>query len=58
MNPLDQFEIRDLISINSSLLENMQFSLTNIAMYLVLASLVSFYFHIFTDNNLKLLSNK
>lgn len=57
-NPLDQFEIRDLISLNSSLLENMQFSLTNIALYLIIASIISFYFHIFTDNNLKLLSSK
>jgi F-type H+-transporting ATPase subunit a len=58
MNPLDQFEIRDLISLNTTLIENAQFSLTNIALYLILAGLVTFYLHIFTDNNSKLLSTK
>jgi F-type H+-transporting ATPase subunit a len=58
MNPLDQFEIRDLISLNTTLIENTQFSLTNIALYLILAGLVTFYLHIFTDNSSKLLSNK
>jgi F-type H+-transporting ATPase subunit a len=58
MNPLDQFEIRDFINLNSSFLGNMQLSLTNIAMYLIIASMVSFYFHIFTDNNFTLLSSK
>jgi F-type H+-transporting ATPase subunit a len=58
MNPLDQFEIRDLISLNLPVLENMQFSLTNIALYLILASLIVFYLHILTDNNSELLSTK
>ena len=36
MNPLDQFEIRDLISLNISFLNNMHLSITNIAFYLIL----------------------
>ena len=56
-NPLDQFEIRDLLSVNSSLL-NLHISLTNIALYLILASLATLYLHLLTNNNLNLLSSK
>ena len=34
LSPLDQFEIRDLLSINISLLNNIHISLTNIGLYL------------------------
>lgn len=58
MNPLDQFEIRDLISLNISFLNNMHISLTNIALYLIIASLLTLYLHLYTNNNLNLLSSK
>ena len=58
MNPLDQFEIRDLISLNISFLNNMYISLTNIAFYLILAGFITLYLHLFTNNNLNLLSSK
>jgi len=58
MNPLDQFEIRDLISLNISFLNNMHISLTNIAFYLLTAGLLTLYLHLFTNNNLNLLSSK
>jgi F-type H+-transporting ATPase subunit a len=58
MNPLDQFEIRDLISLNISFLNNMHISLTNIAFYLIIASLLTLYLHLYTNNNLNLLSSK
>lgn len=58
MNPLDQFEIRDLISLNISFLNNMHISLTNITFYLLVAGLLTLYFHLFTNNNLNLLSSK
>jgi F-type H+-transporting ATPase subunit a len=58
MNPLDQFEIRDLISLNISFFNNMHISLTNITLYLILAGLLTLYLHLFTNNNLNLLSSK
>lgn len=58
MNPLDQFEIRDLLSLNISFLNNMHISLTNIAFYLIIAGLLTLYLHLYTNNNLSLLSSK
>ncbi len=58
MNPLDQFEIRDLISLNISFLNNIHISLTNISFYLIIAGLLTLYLHLFTNNNLSLLSSK
>ncbi len=57
MNPLDQFEIRDLISLNISFL-NLQISLTNIAFYLIIAGFLTLSLHLLTNNNLSLLSSK
>ena len=57
-NPLDQFEIRDLLSLNISFLNNLHISLTNISLYLLLAGFVSLSLHLFTNNNLNLLSSK
>ncbi|PIM97237.1 hypothetical protein CDL12_30294 [Handroanthus impetiginosus] len=37
ISPLDQFEIRDLISLNAPVLGNLSFSLTNIGLYLTLS---------------------
>lgn len=58
MNPLDQFEIRDLISLKISFLNNMHISLTNIAFYILVAGLLTLYLHLYTNNNLTLLSSK
>jgi F-type H+-transporting ATPase subunit a len=58
MNPLDQFEIRDLISLNISFLNNIHISLTNISFYLIIGGLLTLYLHLFTNNNLSLLSSK
>ncbi len=38
INPLDQFEIRDLISIYTPILGNLNFSFTNITLYLIISS--------------------
>ena len=56
-SPLDQFDIRDLISINAPVLGNLNISLTNIAMYLIIATLISFNFSILSTNLGKLISN-
>jgi F-type H+-transporting ATPase subunit a len=49
-SPLDQFEIRDLISINAPILYNISFSFTNILIYLIIAYYI-------TIINLNLLTN-
>ena len=38
-SPLDQFEIRDLLSIDAPILWNLHFSLTNIGLYLIIGSI-------------------
>ena len=49
-SPLDQFEIRDLITINAPILYNINFSFTNMLIYLAIAYYISIV-------NLNLLSN-
>jgi F-type H+-transporting ATPase subunit a len=50
-SPLDQFEIRDLTSIDVSLLENAHFSVTNIAVYLTITSIIMYHLHFVIENN-------
>ena len=50
LSPLDQFEIRDLISINAPIFFNINFSFTNILIYLAIAYYISIV-------NLNLLTN-
>lgn len=40
-SPLDQFEIRDLISLNAPIMGNLHLSLTNISLYLSIATLIT-----------------
>lgn len=40
-SPLDQFEIRDLISLNAPVMGNLHLSLTNISLYLSIATLIT-----------------
>lgn len=56
-SPLDQFEIRDLISLDVPLLENLHFSMTNIALYLTITSIIMFNLHLIIENNNKLAFN-
>jgi len=57
ISPLDQFEIRDLISLYGPILGNINISFTNIAMYLLIASYICFNFTILATNIQKLISN-
>lgn len=57
MSPLDQFEIRDLLSINAPVLGDLSLSLTNIGLYLTLGGYLVFVISILTTNNGKLVSN-
>jgi F-type H+-transporting ATPase subunit a len=56
-NPLDQFEIRDLMSLNAPLLFNVNISLTNIGLYITLASLVAIFLTSISLNN-RLMASK
>ena len=58
LSPLDQFEIRDLISINLNILNNSHISLTNIGLYLTISSMIILGFNKLANNYNKLISNK
>ena len=57
ISPLDQFEIRDLISLNAPILGNLSLSLTNIGLYLTLAGYLVFVLSITSNNNERIVSN-
>ena len=40
-SPLDQFEIRDLLSLDAPILANMHISLTNIGLYLTVGAFIA-----------------
>lgn len=56
-SPLDQFEIRDLITLDAPLLNNLHISLTNIVLYLSIAFLITLNLNIVANNYNKLVSN-
>jgi F-type H+-transporting ATPase subunit a len=49
-NPLDQFEIRNFISLDGTLLLNLNFSLTNIGLYILSATGIILIFNVITLN--------
>nr|YP_009582587.1 ATP synthase F0 subunit a [Dactylellina haptotyla]QBL01972.1 ATP synthase F0 subunit a [Dactylellina haptotyla] len=57
-NPLDQFEIRNIIGVDFSILNNLHLSLSNIGLYLIISLILNFMFTLLTENNEKLLMNK
>ena len=56
-SPLDQFEIRDLISLDAPLLANIHFSLTNIGLYLTIGGFLVLAINLLATNYNKLVSN-
>ena len=56
-SPLDQFEIRNLLSLNAPILGNLSFSLTNIALYLTIAGYLVFVISLLSNNNNKVVPN-
>ena len=57
-SPLDQFTVRNLFSIKADLLGNFQLSLTNIGLYLVIATLIVFIlFSLATNYNITIPNN-
>ena len=57
LSPLDQFEIRDLLSINASVLGNTQISVTNIGLYLSISTFIITLLSILATNYNKLIPN-
>ena len=56
-SPLDQFEIRNLLSLNLPVLGNLSLSFTNIALYLCIAAFLSFTLTLLATNYNTLVSN-
>ena len=53
--PLDQFEIKDIISINGPILGNINISMTNITIYLILSTIIIYSFFVLTSNKERLI---
>lgn len=56
-SPLDQFEIRDLISIDAPILGNLSLSITNIGLYLTIAGYLVVALNLVSSNNGNIISN-
>lgn len=56
-SPLDQFEIRNLLSLDVPVLGNIQLSFTNIGLYLTMGMLIALSFNILATNYNKIVSN-
>ena len=57
VSPLDQFELRNLISIDATILSNAYISISNIGLYFFIAILVAFFFSLLSTNYNKIYGN-
>jgi len=57
ISPLDQFEIRNLISLDAPLLGNLSLSVTNIGLYLTTAGYLVLMISLVSNNNNRVVSN-
>nr|YP_398773.1 ATP synthase subunit 6 [Aspergillus tubingensis]ABA62013.1 ATP synthase subunit 6 [Aspergillus tubingensis] len=57
LSPLDQFEVRDLFSLNSNWLGNINISLTNIGLYLAIGGFIIVTYSVLATNNNKIIPN-
>jgi F-type H+-transporting ATPase subunit a len=57
ISPLDQFEIRDLLSLNAPMLGNLHISLTNIGFYLTIGAVAVLSLNVLATNYNKVVSN-
>ncbi len=57
LSPLNQFEVRDLLSLDAPILGNLHFSVTNIGFYLTLATIFILAMNLLSTNYNKLVSN-
>ena len=56
-SPLDQFEIRNLLSLDAPILANLYISLTNIGLYLTIAALIASALNLLATNYNKVIAN-
>jgi len=56
-SPLDQFEIRNLLSLDAPILGNIHISITNIGLYLIIGSFIALTLNLLATNYNKLVSN-
>jgi F-type H+-transporting ATPase subunit a len=57
-SPLDQFEIRNLLSIDAPLLANIHLSITNIGLYLTVGAFLILSLNLLSTNYNKVVSNR
>lgn len=57
LSPLDQFEVRDLFSLNANILGNLHLSLTNIGLYLTISIFMILTYSLLATNNDKIIPN-
>ena len=58
LSPLDQFEVRNLLSLDAPILGNLSLSLTNIGLYLTIAGYLIFVVSLLSTNNNKIVPNE
>ena len=56
-SPLDQFELRDLLSLEAPILGNLHISITNIGFYLIIGTFFILILNLLSTNYNKLISN-
>jgi F-type H+-transporting ATPase subunit a len=56
-SPLDQFEIRNLLSLDAPILGNLHISLTNIGLYLTIGTILILSLNVLATNYNKVVSN-
>ena len=57
ISPLNQFYIKDLLSMDAHILGNIHLSMTNIGLYLICSGLIIILLNILATNNNKIISN-
>lgn len=57
-SPLDQFEIRNLLSLDAPILSNLHLSISNIGLYLTIAALITIFVNVLAINYDKVIGDK
>ena len=57
LSPLEQFEVRNLLSVDAPILANVHISLTNIGLYLTIATFIAITVNLMANNQGKIISN-
>ena len=58
LSPLNQFEISSLIGLNAPILGHFNFTITNLALYTCFILFIVLGFHLYGNNDSKLIPNK